>query len=919
MNRSHENERASIEMIEHIRTIRKAIDNDKLVVFVGSGVSCDSGLPSWGKLIDAMRGCISQESETNYLKIAEKYYHQNGRNTYYARISEFFPDEAEPNELHRLLLRLNPRHIVTTNWDRLIEKEMLKQGGLYYTVATDDQLAASPSSQLLIKMHGDLSHRNIIFKESDYSSYADSRPLIENYIKSLFSTNIVLFIGYSLSDYNLDQILSWTRNRTNDAPPCYAIFPDQVLDNTELHYFKNKGVFPILVPATLPLPTEPSNKLSDKGQRVAALLSWIIDEEVSARDQQVSDLLQIIKEWNPIHPSIFVRLAKHLFRFTSINKIYFDSEHDAICYKLDKVDMEFSRSKYRAIRKQIRQILLCLPVREAWLLTSVNRGVRLVNSRLEHIHGRYGLFDFSEIAIQSDSFRILQLADPEICYDLAFSRYFQHKLSEANDLFAQSTNLFFQQKRYARSLLSAFSRKHSITSVATALDSSFEKIIELQQRESLQINDSVNKEILRFPRKVSNSLSPLLGCLSSNNSLCLEQLLVALRLNNDLKSEARIINKGGFSVSSRQESVKNLLRWIIDFALGNKIAIIYNNEFRLILKTHFNSLLSLAQFGKCPSLDSYICYSAIVSYEANELSDFLFELLDKSKQVVINIDAAEYILMILGNCLGTLEMHSRSTGIWFISCKIFNTAITLLSFCAATKLASDETLDVIARALQSPAWLELADSVNRYIALRERYAPNSLSVEKLDALLDEQITRLSHIRSYTPLENRHILPNLLELLSKSLPIGERLQNSENSIDRLLLAIKDLTESEKPNAISDILFPLFWFASGEVKLKIKAYLQEFYHQISLANVGAEGLSFSLKLYSLEIVERDELELILGELARVLDESRRNSSYSSSLFAIERQLQDLPEEAREKHRETILGLSEATSRMRLFWSF
>jgi hypothetical protein len=77
-------------MNEHFRTIRLAIDNDKLVIFVGSGVSYDSSLPSWGQLIDAMKNSLEEES-TNYLKIAEKYYQAYGRNTFYTRISEFFP------------------------------------------------------------------------------------------------------------------------------------------------------------------------------------------------------------------------------------------------------------------------------------------------------------------------------------------------------------------------------------------------------------------------------------------------------------------------------------------------------------------------------------------------------------------------------------------------------------------------------------------------------------------------------------------------------------------------------------------------------------------------------------------------------------------------------------------------------------
>ena len=40
-----------MEWTESINEIRKARDEDRLVIFVGSGVSANSGVPTWGKLI----------------------------------------------------------------------------------------------------------------------------------------------------------------------------------------------------------------------------------------------------------------------------------------------------------------------------------------------------------------------------------------------------------------------------------------------------------------------------------------------------------------------------------------------------------------------------------------------------------------------------------------------------------------------------------------------------------------------------------------------------------------------------------------------------------------------------------------------------------------------------------------------------
>lgn len=56
----------------------------------------------------------------------------------------------------------------------------------------------------IIKMHGDLSDASsIVLKEQDYLDYSQKHVLIELFIKSLLTDHIVLFLGYSLNDYNI--------------------------------------------------------------------------------------------------------------------------------------------------------------------------------------------------------------------------------------------------------------------------------------------------------------------------------------------------------------------------------------------------------------------------------------------------------------------------------------------------------------------------------------------------------------------------------------------------------------------------------------------------------------------------------------------------------------------------------------------
>ncbi len=61
-------------------------------------------------------------------------------------------------------------------------------------------------------MHGDFKNKNIVLKKSDYDNYEKNFPLISTLIKGLFTTNTVLFIGYSYNDTNVQQIMNWIKD-----------------------------------------------------------------------------------------------------------------------------------------------------------------------------------------------------------------------------------------------------------------------------------------------------------------------------------------------------------------------------------------------------------------------------------------------------------------------------------------------------------------------------------------------------------------------------------------------------------------------------------------------------------------------------------------------------------------------------------
>ena len=238
---------AVTEILKDIDNWRK---NNKLSVFVGAGVSMLSGLPSWSDLIKLMLKEMpdlkydeNKLSSDDYLKIAQMYFNTFGEEKYKEKVKESFKEDRTPNKIHDLIFALHPNHILTTNYDNLLEQEAVKVGRNFSVINADNVVSSAPSSSYIIKVHGDFSSSNFVLKEQDYLDYEQNYKLIDKLVKTIFSTNLVIFIGYSLQDYNIKLILNWVKNVQADSfiKPIF-IHIDDPLSELELDYQDKRGL-----------------------------------------------------------------------------------------------------------------------------------------------------------------------------------------------------------------------------------------------------------------------------------------------------------------------------------------------------------------------------------------------------------------------------------------------------------------------------------------------------------------------------------------------------------------------------------------------------------------------------------------------------------------------------------------------------
>lgn len=247
-----------------VSQIKKSINENSLILFVGAGISANSNLPTWGELIQSFRKELDllDGNSDDYLRVAQYYYDTFGKNQYTKKIEEVFFSKgtSKPNELHTLIEKIAPKHIITTNYDSLLEDQF--ENGLlkYNIVAEDKDIPYTSSERYLIKMHGDFSKKNIVLKEDDYLDYALNFPMVSTLIQSLIMNHTLLFVGYSLGDSTFNSIFRLIQNTFKlDAKFAYFYTPEEP-SMIIREYYKKQGIIIVSNETFLEEETENQNK-----------------------------------------------------------------------------------------------------------------------------------------------------------------------------------------------------------------------------------------------------------------------------------------------------------------------------------------------------------------------------------------------------------------------------------------------------------------------------------------------------------------------------------------------------------------------------------------------------------------------------------------------------------------------------------
>ena len=201
----------------------RALWNEEAAVMVGAGFSraCEREPdcpipPIWSTFQEEMEAALgySKNKGPGALRLAQEYqtlHDEDGIDRLILRLVT--DDRWTPGRLHKQLMELPWRDVLTTNWDRLLERTKPETPDRIYSCVQTIQDIAHKSRPRIVKLHGSLpSHRPFIFTEDEFRRYPDNNAPFVNLAQQVMLENELCLIGFSGDDPNFLAWSGWVRD-----------------------------------------------------------------------------------------------------------------------------------------------------------------------------------------------------------------------------------------------------------------------------------------------------------------------------------------------------------------------------------------------------------------------------------------------------------------------------------------------------------------------------------------------------------------------------------------------------------------------------------------------------------------------------------------------------------------------------------
>ena len=209
--------------------------NQKPVLFVGSGLSQRYlKSPTWWGLLEKIseeleidESLLERWTSDNYEEIAERLeaicfttlkkesllesddIRRPFRELIAQILNEYTVDNSEYEKEISILGGIDYQKLITTNYDSLLEKSVFNIENEEIYIHNDNLFSSETKNKKLYKIHGSIDKpSSMIITKSDYDQFFEKSKYIYSKLLTMFVESPIIFLGYSLSDRNIKDILT---------------------------------------------------------------------------------------------------------------------------------------------------------------------------------------------------------------------------------------------------------------------------------------------------------------------------------------------------------------------------------------------------------------------------------------------------------------------------------------------------------------------------------------------------------------------------------------------------------------------------------------------------------------------------------------------------------------------------------------
>lgn len=281
-----------------------AIRSGDCVLFAGSGVSAQVGLPTWYEILYQLVKHFDETDSFHKWGSVRRMLENDDRDVVTDLISARVARPDLTSALEEILLgtarvprpgflenlgRIPFARVLTANWDGVVEATFVHRLPVILSPAESGKFAAAFRSAefQILKLYGDLTGpEGFTFSAEEFRRSIDENPEFFKFVSSIFSSNTLLFVG--VSSYGITDFVSALRIRHTPHRKHYALLPRQPKSDIEAERLLSRYGIQVLT-------FDPTSGFPEVADWIATLAADVADQPTAVGQCNGSQDLRITR------------------------------------------------------------------------------------------------------------------------------------------------------------------------------------------------------------------------------------------------------------------------------------------------------------------------------------------------------------------------------------------------------------------------------------------------------------------------------------------------------------------------------------------------------------------------------------------------------------------------------------------------